>query len=385
MISEFLEPHRGVLEVFEKNGFKSYFVGGCVRDALLDRSAKDIDITTDALPGEIESLFNNRYDIGAKFGSIIVEFNGAYYDITSMRTESGYANFRHPEKLEFTKDIKLDLKRRDFTVNAMAYNFNEGFIDLFGGVTDLNKKLIRVVGKAGRRFHEDALRMMRAVRFSCELGFAIEPATLRAINKNARGIKHISKERIYSEFNQAVTGSYPQNLKYLKNTNLGKKIHPAFKYLNYQNIPIQKDYILRLVHILGEKEIALTVLEFLKADKNTIHNVIHVLDGIAGIRDDSEYSIRRLISSAGAANAKRVLILKGFEIDSYTKILHENDCTSLADLAVNGHDLIKEGIAAEGIDIRRILNSLLDEVMKNPSLNTYDILLPLARKIKEQI
>lgn len=385
MLRDFLEPHRGVLEVFEKNGFKAYFVGGCVRDALLKRQAKDIDITTDALPGEIKNLFVDNYDIGAKFGSITVDFNGNYYDITSMRTESGYTNFRHPEKLDFTNDIKLDLKRRDFTVNAMAYNFDEGCIDLFGGVTDLNKKSIRVVGRASKRFHEDALRMMRAVRFSCELGFTIEPSTLRAIGKNSRGIKYISMERIYSEFSRSVIGSYPQNLIYLKHTGLGNKIHPAFKSLNYHNIPIKKDYVLRLAHILRKKDTAMTLLEFLRADKNTVHNVIQVLEGISSIRDNSDYSIRRLVSVAGAANAQRVLILKGYEIDSYLKIIRSKDCTSLTDLAINGHDLINAGIASEGIDIRHILNILLDEVMKEPSKNTFDNLLPLAKKIKKQI
>lgn len=382
MIGEYLEPHRGVLEVFEKSGFKAYFVGGCVRDAFLGRTAKDIDITTDAKPEEIEKLFGNHYDIGAKFGSLTVDYNGNYYDVTTMRTESAYKNFRHPEKLDYTDDIKLDLKRRDFTVNAMAYNFDEGCIDLFGGISDLNNKSIRVVGKANRRFHEDALRMMRAVRFSCELGFTIDSATLRAVRKDARRIRHISRERIYSEFYRAVTGSFPQNLIYLKNTGLGIKIHPAFRTLNYNDIPTQKDYILRLSHILGEKDTAVAVLEYLKAEKSIVHNVIRVLDGISGIHDESEYSIRRLISSAGFANAKRVLILKGYDVDSYSKILHEKDCTSLAELAVNGHDLINEGIAEEGIEIRHILNNLLDEVLKDPTQNSYEILIKSARRMK---
>lgn len=384
MLRNILEPHRGVLEVFEKNGFKAYFVGGCVRDALLDRPAKDIDITTEAKPEDIKKLFESYYDTGLKFGSLTVLFNGNYYDITTMRTESGYTNFRHPKKLDFTDDIKLDLKRRDFTVNAMAYNFNDGFIDLFGGVADLNKKSIRVVGGASERFHEDALRMMRAVRFSCELGFSIEPETLQAISKNSEGIKYISMERIYSEFSKAVVGLYPENLIYLKQTNLGNQIHPTFKILNYHNVPTQKDYILRLAHILKKKETAITLLDYLKAEKSTIHSVIKVLDGVAGIRENSDYTIRKLIYTAGAANAKRVLILKGFEIDSYLKIIKNKECTTLADLAVSGHDLIYEGIASEGIDVRHILQNLLDEVLKNPSSNSREILIPMAQRIKKQ-
>ena len=144
MLRKYLEPHRGVWDILKKNGFKAYFVGGCVRDALLSRSAKDIDIATDAKPEDIKELFENHYDKGAKFGSLTVDYNNNYYDITTLRTEDGYTNFRHPEIIEYTDDIKLDLKRRDFTVNAMAYNFDEGHIDLFGGVTDLNKKSNRI-------------------------------------------------------------------------------------------------------------------------------------------------------------------------------------------------------------------------------------------------
>jgi len=385
MLSKYLEPHRGVWEVFKKNGFKAYFVGGCVRDALLSRKAKDIDIATDAKPDEIKNLFKDHYDIGSKFGSLIVDYDNKYYDITTLRTEDGYSDFRHPEILEYTDDIRVDLKRRDFTVNAMAYSFDEGHIDLFGGVTDLNKKSIKVVGEADRRFNEDALRMLRAIRFSCELGFSIEQGTLEAIRKDCKGIKYIAKERIYSEIKRAVSSNFPANMLYLKQTGLGKKIHPVFKSLNYTNIPKEKDYILRFSHILRKKDIAMTMLEFLKAEKITMHNVMRVLDGVGSSFGNSLYNIRKLISSVGAANAKRVLILKGMNIDRYEKILHEKDCTSLLDLAVNGNDLITTGIVNEGIDVRHVLNGLLDEVMKDPSKNKFEILLPMAREIKTHL
>ncbi|MCK5757886.1 MAG: hypothetical protein KAH14_02250 [Clostridiales bacterium] len=385
MLREYLEPHRGVWEVFKENGFKAYFVGGCVRDALLSRSAKDIDITTDANPDDIKRLFDNHYDIGEKFGSLIVDYNNSYYDITTLRTEDGYSNFRHPEILEYTSDIKLDLKRRDFTVNAMAFNFDEGHIDLFGGVTDLSKKSIKVVGDADKRFREDALRMLRAIRFSCELGFSIERGTLEAIKKDSRGIKYVSKERIYSEIKRAVSGDFLENIIYLKQTGLGKMIHPIFKSLNYNNIPKQKDYILRLSHILRKKDIAMTVLGYLKAEKVTLLNVIRVLDGVSAKFSNSLYKIRKLISSAGEANAKRVLILKEMNLEKYEKILKDKDCISLSDLAVDGNDLITTGIEYEGIDIRHILNKLLDEVMKDPSKNKFEILLPMARELKTHL
>ena len=382
MLREYLEPHRGVWEVFKENGFNAYFVGGCVRDALLSRSAKDIDIATDANPEDIKRLFDNHYDIGEEYGSIVVDYNNFYYDITTLRTEDGYLNFRHPEILEYTSDIKLDLKRRDFTVNAMAFSFDEGHIDLFSGVTDLNKKSIRVVGEADKRFKEDALRMLRAIRFSCELGFSIEQGTLEAIKKDSKGIMYISKERIYQEIKHAVSGDYPANILYLKQTGIGKKIHPVFKSLNYHNVPKEKDYILRLSHILRKKDIAMTTLSYLKVDKVTIQNVMHVLDGISSSFNNSSYNIRKLISSIGEANTKRVLILKKMDLERYKKILKDKDCTSLADLALNGNDLITTGIVKEGIDVRHLLNKLLNEVMKDPSKNKFEILLPLARELK---
>ncbi len=339
-------PHKGIWEVFKNNGYEAYFVGGCVRDALIGRVAKDIDIATDALPEEICNLFENHYDMGLKYGSVTVEFNNNYYDVTTFRTESGYSNFRHPDRLEYTNDIRLDLKRRDFTVNAMAFCFEDRHIDLCGGITDLNKKLIKAVGAPDKRFREDALRMLRAIRFSCELGFAIEVKTLKAIGNNSQRIKYISKERIYSEIKRAVVSAFPENLMYLKSSGLGKKFHKAFKSFNYHNIPADNDWILRLTHILQRKDIAIDVLEFLKADKGTIHNVLNVLAGLGNISENTEYQVRKLISSIGIANAKRVLILKKFDIELYNEIVRRGDCTSLTDLALNGNDLITTEIVS---------------------------------------
>ena len=385
MLKKTLMPHKGVLDVFRENGYKAYFVGGCVRDALLGRTAKDIDIATDAMPEDVKNLFENNYDAGLKFGSITVSFNDYYYDITTFRMESGYSNLRHPDNLDFTKDIKLDLKRRDFSVNAMAFNFDEGHIDLFNGVTDLNKKVIRAVGDPNIRFREDALRMMRAVRFACELGFTIVPDTLKAIEKNSQGIKFISKERIYAEFSRSVSSNYPEKLNYLRHSGLGKKIHPMFKTFDYHNIPRDHDLILRLAYIIKRKETAINVLEFLKADKFTIYNVLQVLEERGKIAENSKYCTRKLIANIGIANAKRVLILKGYDISLYMDIIKDKDCTSLADMALDGTDLITTDVVKEGIDVRHILNRLLDEVMKDPSKNRFEILLPLARQIKKEL
>jgi tRNA nucleotidyltransferase (CCA-adding enzyme) len=378
-------PHKKVWDVFREKGYKAYFVGGCVRDALIGRTAKDIDIATNAMPEDVKNIFEINYDTGLKFGSVTVLYEGNYYDITTLRAENGYSDSRHPDFLEYTDDIKLDLKRRDFTVNAMAFCFDEGHIDLFGGVTDLNKKSIKAVGDPDIRFREDALRMLRAVRFACELGFDIEPATLRAVEKNAKGIRQISKERIYSEFSRAVASRHPEKIHYLRSTGLGKKIHPMFRSLRYNNIPKDNDLISRMAYIMKQKETAIGILEFLKADKKTLFSVLKVLEGRSRISDDSKYCIRKLISEVGEANAKRVLILKGYDLGLYHEILRDNDCTSIADLIIDGSDLITTGIAKEGIDIRHILNRLLDEVMKDPAKNRFEVLLPIARQIKKEI
>ncbi|MFO7612942.1 MAG: hypothetical protein R6W99_10790 [Clostridia bacterium] len=385
MIREYLIPHKGVWEVFGNNGHEAYFVGGCVRDALLGRKAKDIDIATDAKPEAVKKMFREHFDTGLKYGSITVEYEGYYYDVTTYRSESGYSDMRRPDRLEFSKEIEPDLHRRDFTVNAMAYNFDKGHIDLFDGVADLNKKIIKAVGEPSVRFCEDALRMMRAVRFACELDFTIEPKTLSAIRRNRKGIKYISKERIYAELKRAVVSKAPERLEYLGTTSLGNAIHPGFRHLAYTDMPASTDLILRLAHILRRREMALELLGFLKAEKNTLANVITVIRGMNEFGTGSEYEVRKLISSAGEANAKRVLILKGKGLDLYNEIIRNEDCTSLKDLAINGSVLIARGIASEGLEVRRILNVLLDEVMKDPKKNNFDTLIALSYDAMKKI
>ncbi|MBN2558723.1 MAG: hypothetical protein JXB33_08225 [Clostridia bacterium] len=385
MIREYLVPHKGVWEVFGNNGHEAYFVGGCVRDALIGRKAKDIDIATDAKPEAVKKMFPGNFDTGLKYGSITVEYDGHYYDVTTYRSESGYSDMRRPDRLEFSREIEPDLHRRDFTVNAMAYNFDKGHIDLFGGVTDLNKKIIRAVGKPSVRFREDALRMMRAVRFACELDFTIEPKTLGAIRRNRNGIKYISKERIYAELKRAVVSKAPERLEYLRTTSLGHAIHPGFRHLAYTGMPASADLILRLAHMLRRRETALEVLGFLKAEKSTLANVLAVIRGMNESRTDSKYEVRKLISTAGEANAKRVIMLKGTGLDLYNEILRDEDCTSLKDLAINGSVLITRGIATEGLEVRQILNVLLDEVMKDPSKNNFDKLIALSYDARKRI
>ncbi len=385
MLDIILSPHRKVWETFEKSGFEAYFVGGCVRDALLGKAARDIDLAVSANPEEIKGLFEDHFDTGTKFGNITVGCDGYYYDVTTYRMESEYTDYRRPGKLDFAKDIETDLRRRDFTVNAMAYSFSKGHMDLFGGITDLNRKIIRAVGKPEERFSEDALRMMRAMRFSCELGFEIESQTLKAIKKNARKIGFISKERIYSEFKKAVVSDYPEKMKTLRITGLGQAVNPAFKYLTYDGIPLKNDLILRLAHMMKNIGTAMALLRFLKAEKTTIQCVVAVLKGLESIRKNERYSICRLISEIGEANAKRVLILKGYDLSVFEGILKKGECTTMRDLAIDGTDLISQNIAHEGIELRMIMEGVLDRVHRDPGLNEYEKLIDIAEQVKKSL
>lgn len=189
-----------VMEKIQEAGFEAYFVGGCVRDLLLGTPIHDIDIATNAFPQEIKNIFPRTIDVGIEHGTVLVLYHQNKYEITTFRTESGYQDFRRPDEVVFVRSLADDLKRRDFTINALAMTTEGQMIDLFGGQADLERKIIRAVGEPHERFHEDALRMMRAVRFASQLGFSIEEKTLTAIKEHHALLRHISVERIQIEF-----------------------------------------------------------------------------------------------------------------------------------------------------------------------------------------
>lgn len=195
-----------VLERINQAGFEVYFVGGCVRDTLLRRPLHDVDLATSAYPQEIKQIFPQTIDTGIEHGTVTVIYQKKAYEITTFRTESGYQDYRRPDKVEFVRSLKEDLKRRDFTINALAMNAQGEIIDLFAGMTDLQQRQIRAVGVAADRFHEDALRMLRAVRFQAQLNFTIEKQTLAGIKTNAALLSHIATERIREEFIKLMEG-----------------------------------------------------------------------------------------------------------------------------------------------------------------------------------
>ncbi|WP_265668462.1 CCA tRNA nucleotidyltransferase [Lactobacillus amylovorus] len=189
-----------VLQTLEDAGFEAYFVGGSVRDVLLHRHVHDVDITTSAYPEEVKELFDKSIDTGIKHGTVTVLYGGESYEITTFRTESGYQDFRRPDHVTFVQNLDEDLKRRDFTINALAMDMHGDIVDLFNGIEDLKNHIIRAVGNPEKRFHEDALRMMRAVRFMSQLEFKLEEKTEQAIKDNHELLKKISVERIREEF-----------------------------------------------------------------------------------------------------------------------------------------------------------------------------------------
>lgn len=195
-----------ILKIFNKNGYEAYFVGGCVRDYLLGEEFSDIDITTNALPEEVKKIFRKSIDTGIQHGTVTILVNGEGYEVTTFRTEDEYTNHRAPEKVEFVSNLREDLDRRDFTINAMALDSNGKLYDYHKGESDLTCKVIKTVNNPNDRFYEDALRMLRAFRFSSKLGFEIEYDTLEAIKKNAELIKFVSIERIVNEFKKLLSG-----------------------------------------------------------------------------------------------------------------------------------------------------------------------------------
>lgn len=218
-----------ILERLEKNGFQAYFVGGSVRDALIDREVGDIDITTSAKPEEVQNLFEKVIPVGIEHGTVIVRWEGESYEVTTFRSETGYSDYRHPDEVMFVDEVKKDLERRDFTINAIALNNHGEIIDPFDGMKDIKAKVIKAVGNPKERFAEDPLRMMRAVRFVSQLNFDIEPLTKAAIHQCSSLLKKVSIERVAIEAQKLFAGKSPGNgLEILLETELNQSI-PVWK------------------------------------------------------------------------------------------------------------------------------------------------------------
>lgn len=217
-----------IIDTLTNNGFEAYVVGGCVRDVILGKNPEDWDITTSAKPQDVKRVFRRTVDTGIAHGTVTVLLDKEHYEVTTYRLDGIYEDNRHPKEVSFTSDLREDLKRRDFTINAMAYNPRDGIIDMYGGMDDLNNRLIRCVGNAKERFDEDALRLLRAVRFSAQLDFKIEEATKEAIKTKAELLRNISAERIRVELTKLLISDNPDRLRDLYELGISKVILPEF-------------------------------------------------------------------------------------------------------------------------------------------------------------
>ena len=217
-----------IIDVLENNGYEAFAVGGCVRDTILNRNPQDWDITTSALPQQVKALFHRTLDTGLQHGTVTVMISHVGYEVTTYRIDGEYSDNRRPESVEFTTNLIEDLKRRDFTINAMAYNPREGLVDAFDGISDIERKIIRCVGKPEERFGEDALRILRAVRFSAQLNFEIDEATMKAITKLSHTLEHISAERIQCELEKLIMSDSPAKLITAYETGITKTVLPEF-------------------------------------------------------------------------------------------------------------------------------------------------------------
>lgn len=217
-----------IIETIESGGYEAYAVGGCVRDSILGRVPDDWDITTSASPQEIKNLFRRTVDTGILHGTVTVIMEREGFEVTTYRIDGEYEDSRHPKEVTFTSNLTEDLKRRDFTINAMAYNDREGLVDAFGGIEDMKARLIRCVGDPRERFGEDALRMMRAVRFSAQLGYGMEERTKAAVKEMAENLRNISAERIQTELVKLLTSPRPEDLRICYETGITRVILPEF-------------------------------------------------------------------------------------------------------------------------------------------------------------
>ncbi|MGL6105395.1 CCA tRNA nucleotidyltransferase, partial [Romboutsia sp.] len=235
-----------IIDKIYENGYEAFIVGGCVRDSLLDRIPNDYDITTNATPNEIINIFKEYkvIDNGIKHGTVGIIIDAEIYEITTYRIEKEYEDNRRPKAVEFTSSIEEDLRRRDFTINSIAYNDRLGIIDKFNGIEDLKNRIIKTVGNPDERFIEDGLRMMRAIRFSSQLNFKIEKNTLKSIYKNVDIIKNISLERISDEFTKSLLSNHPENIELLYKTKIFEKLN-IHNYLNSCSVDKNNMTILR--------------------------------------------------------------------------------------------------------------------------------------------
>ena len=431
-----------IIKTITDAGHEAYVVGGCVRDSILGREPGDWDITTSAKPEEVKALFRRTIDTGIQHGTVTVMLDKEGFEVTTYRIDGKYEDSRHPKEVTFTPNLVEDLKRRDFTINAMAYNDESGLVDIFGGLADIESKTIRCVGDARERFQEDALRIMRAIRFSAQLGYTIEEQTCDAIKELAPTLKNISAERIQVELTKLISSPHPDTLRMAYEMGVTKVILPEFDKImeTPQNHPhhiynvgehtlkalleVDAERILRLavlLHDIGKPEtltideeglthfhgheavsaeMSRVILRRLRFDNGTISQVTKLIkyhDYGNSVEPDLRM-VRRAVNKIGEDIFPMLLQVKRADtmaqseymrrekLDNleqwkilYDRIIEEKQCVSLKTLAVTGTDLIAMGMKP-GKEIGEMLHKLLDVVLENPEYNTKEQLLQKAKE-----
>lgn len=419
-----------IIDKLNKHGFEAYVVGGCVRDALMGREPGDWDITTSAKPEQVKAVFGRTIDTGIRHGTVTILRGRTGYEVTTYRIDGEYEDGRHPKSVEFTSDLVEDLKRRDFTMNAMAYNHAAGLVDVFGGQQDMNARLIRCVGRAEDRFTEDALRILRALRFAAQLGFEIEAETEAAVRKLAPNLVHVSKERIQTELTKLLLSDHPDMIRRVFDCGAVAYVSETFAKIDPEKIAISPRLPAKkslrwtaLLRHLGAED-AKKVLRELKLDNDTITSVGTLVEWWRQPVGQTQAELRRTMSRMSPELFDDLLRLKGealryYELRQYAgkaedsesgsacdikpdkeipdydripetsaqladilaaaaEIRARGDCISLKTLAVTGSDLIAAGLRP-GRELGEILARLLELVIEDPEKNTKEELMNEVR------
>ena len=381
-----------ILDRLASAGFDAYVVGGSLRDSILGLPAHDWDVTSGATPDEVIALFSEDMHViptGLKHGTVTVVSSGDPIEITTFRTDGEYVDSRRPETVTFSKKVEDDLSRRDFTVNAMAYNESRGLVDLFGGREDLLRRIIRCVGDPEKRFSEDALRIMRAFRFSSQLGFDIESETLTAAYSMKNGLKNIAKERIGSEFLRLLSGVAAKDSLLKMGDILDIIIPESLDTQRFLKIDeLQCDAIVRLAFLLcgASEQSTRNASHSLKLSSKECQRLMKLSTPIPEneLKNLTESGARRLISVYGADTlaaseiASHLYDIDRPSVEILRRVIDEDPPVTLDRLAINGADLMREGIAS-GRQIGAVLSALLSEVIDDPQKNTRHTLLEMAR------
>lgn len=431
-----------ILRVLQDNGYEAYVVGGCVRDSILGRKPQDWDITTSASPQQVKALFPRTIDTGIQHGTVTVMDGKEGFEVTTYRIDGEYEDCRHPKEVIFTASLTEDLKRRDFTMNAMAYSPTQGLVDEFGGIEDMKNGIIRCVGDAKERFGEDALRMMRAVRFAAQLGYELAEDVKEAIREMVDSLDHVSAERIQVELVKLLVSPHPHWIRLAYECGITSVIMPQFDRImvQRQNNPhhayttgehtllalqnISADKVLRLTmlfHDMGKPEVFTTdengkdhfrghaaysepiarkIMKGLKFDNETLNTVCNLVRNHSWYPQLTGKDVRFCAYQIGPDLFEDFLKVKRADILahhpqvieqklSYLKEVERiwrdvqlhGDCLSLKELKLTGRDLIEDGMKA-GPEIGELLNRLLEEVLEFPERNTRDYLLERSREIK---